>query len=134
MEPQISNGFLKIENPQLRQGTTFNYVGNIGTEFDFANIIPSQYKNFCKLRSLLNSANIEFEEINIVKWNSQCNYSSPSRCKFIVKTTHPNLLWYKYDTESPGGGNNLIYYKKRKIKTTVFTDYNLDDINELLAN
>lgn len=131
MEPKISNGFLKIENPQLRQGTTLNYVGNIN-EFDFANIVPSQYKNFCKLRTLLNLSNIEFEEINIVKWNSQLNHSSPGRCKFIVKTTHPNLLWYKYDTEAPGGGNNFIYYKKRKIKTTIFTNYNVGDLDELL--
>ena len=131
MEQYISNGFLKITNTQLQQNLTHNYVGDIN-DFDFSSIIPTQYKNYQSIERLLNSFQIYFTEINIVKWNSQVGYGSRSRCKFIIKTSNPNLMWYKYDAEAPGGGNNLIYYKRRKIKTTIFIDWNEDNLNELL--
>lgn len=130
MEKYITNGFLKIINPQLQQNSTYNYSGNIA-DFDFASIIPTQFKNYQNIKQLLNLSQIYFTEINVVKWNSNINYSSTSRCKFIIKTSNPNLLWYKYDAEAPGGGNNLIYYKKRKIKTTSFIDWNEYQLNEL---
>lgn len=129
MEQYISNGYLKITNPQLQQNTIFNYSGDINN-FDFSLMVPSQLKNFTNIEEKLNKQQIYFTEINIIKWNSQAGNKSSSRCKFIIKTSHPNLLWYKYDTEAPGGSNNLIYYKKQKIKTTIFT--NMDD--ELLDN
>lgn len=131
MEQYISNGFLKITNPQLQQNLTYNYVGDIN-DFDFASMVPTQYKNYQSIERLLNSFQIYFTEINIVKWTSQVRYRSQSRCKFIIKTSNPNLLWYKYDAESPGGGNNLIYYKKQKIKTTCFIDRNENNLNELI--
>lgn len=131
MEQYISNGFLKIINPQLQQNSIYNYVGDIN-DFDFSSIIPTQYKNYQSIERLLNSFQIYFEKINIVKWNSQVGYGSRSRCKFIITTSNPNLIWYKYDAEAPGGGNNLIYYKKQKIKTTSFIDWNEDILNKLL--
>lgn len=131
MEQFISNGYLKITNPQLHQNTILNYFGDINY-FDFASIVPSQLKNFTNIERKLNKQQIYFTEINIIKWNSQAEYGSPSRCKFIIKTSHPNLLWYKYDTEAPGGGNNLIYYKKQKIKTTIFIDMDDEQIDNLI--
>lgn len=131
MEQYISNNFLKITNPQLQQNLTYNYVGDIN-DFDFASIIPTQYKNYQSIEQLLNSFQVYFTEINIIKWNSQVGYGSRSRCKFIIKTSNPNLLWYKYDSESPGSGNNLIYYKKQKIKTTIFIDMDDEQIDNLI--
>lgn len=131
MEQYISNGYLKITNPQLHQNTILNYSGDIN-DFDFASIVPSQLNNFLSIERKLNKQQIYFTKIYIIKWYSQVGYRSPSRCKFIIETSHPNLLWYKYDTESPGGGNNLIYYKKQKIKTTIFIDMNDEQIDSLI--
>lgn len=132
MEQFITNGYLKIINPQLLPETTYNYVGDINN-FNPETVIPTQLNNYKRIEELLNRQGIYFTEINIIKWNSKKNlYLSTNRCKFIVRTTNPNLLWYKYDTESAGGGNNLIYYKKEKIKTTIFRNYTDQELNELL--
>lgn len=131
VEKNITNGFLKITNPQLHTLNYYNYDGSIDN-FDFMNIIPTQYANFIKIQTLLNSVQIYFTTINIVKWNSQTGSGSPFRYKFIVGTTHPNLLWYKYDSEAPGSGFNLIYYKKNKIKTTIFINWTEQELLELL--
>lgn len=133
MEQNITNGFLKISNPQLQQNSTFNYVGNI-ENFDFASIVRSQLKNYITIQTLLNSQQIYFTEINIVKWNSEVGHGNPARCKFIIKTSLPNLMWYKYDAQAPGGGNNLIYYKKQKIKTTNFITLNENELIQLLQS
>ena len=134
MNEYITNGFLKITNPQLQINSTYNYVGEINNPiFDIHVIIPTQISNYMRIESILNSQQIYFTKINIVKWNSQKNYKRNStRCKFIVETTHPNLIWYRYDSESPGGSNNLIYYKKQKIKTTDFIDWTEEKLIELL--
>lgn len=132
MEKFITNGYLKINNPQLLAETTYNYVGDIN-DFNPENVIPTQFKNYKRIEELLNSQNIYFTEINIIKWNSKNNlWASPNRCKFIVKTTNPNLLWYKYDTEAVNGSHNLIYYKKKKINTSIFVRYTDEELNELL--
>ena len=91
-----------------------------------------QTDNYKKCRNNLNFENIYFTEINIVKWNSQVRCKYPSRCKFIIKTSNPYLLWYKYDTEAPGGSNNIIYYKNKKIKTTNFITFTENDFYDLL--
>jgi hypothetical protein len=131
MEKYINNGNFRITNPQLQPECTFSYVGNIEL-FDFNDNIKGQQKNFNCIENLLNSQNIYFTEINIVKWNSKINYTSNKRCKFIITTSNPELLWYKYDTEAPGGSNNIIYYKNKKIKVTSFINLNEDDLFELL--
>jgi hypothetical protein len=133
MEKYITNGFLKITNPQLQKNSTYKYDGPIQNQlFDFNDIIPTQTTNYTRIESILNTQQIYFTKINIVKWNSQKGYGSPYRCKFIVETTHPYLLWYKYDSEALGGSNNLIYYKNQKIKTTDFIDWTENKLIELL--
>ena len=133
MNDYITNGHLKIKNPQLQENATYNNVCAV-EDFDFANEVKHQLGNYNKIQELLNSQGIFFTEINIVKWNSQKNgCKSASRRKFIIKTSNPDLMWYKYDAEIAGGGNNLIYYKKRKIKTSFFTGYTVDNIGEFFA-
>ena len=110
----------------------FNFLPIIALSKDFNKFskvtfyiknITSQLNNYFDIQKILNFENIYFTEINIVKWNSQVRCKYPSRCKFIIKTSNPYLLWYKYDTEAPGGGNNIIYYKDKKIKTTKFITF-----------
>ena len=131
MEEYITNNYLKIKNPQLKENTVLNYDGSI-ENFDIENIITSQLNNYFDIQKILNFENIYFTEINIVKWNSQVRCKYPSRCKFIIKTSNPYLLWYKYDTEAPGGGNNIIYYKDKKIKTTKFITFTENEFYDLL--
>lgn len=130
MERYITNDYLKIKNPQLQENTIFNYNGYI-EDFDFNNI-SSQLNNFFNIQKILNFKNIYFTKINIVKWNSQVRCKYLSRCKFIIQTSNPYLLWYKYDTEAPGGGNNFIYYRDKKIKTTKFITFTEDEFYNLL--
>ncbi len=131
MENTITNGFQKINNPQLQPNAHFQYDGNINA-FDFEKDVPSQLKNYTAIKKLLNEKQIDFTEINIVRWNAVGRHGSPARCKFIVKTTIPELLWYKSESNAPGSGNNQIYYKKQKIKTTTFVSWNGEKLAELL--
>lgn len=130
IEQYITNGYLSITNPQLQPNAYFNYDSTI-TDFDFKNIVPTQYSNYLMVENQLNSVEIYFDSINIVKWNSTKGYGSKSRCKFIVKTSNPKLLWYKYESESPGSGNNLIYYKNEKIKLTHFVELEQNKLLQL---
>lgn len=112
----ITNGYLKIRNPLSETNIFFKYVGKIDN-FDFQKILSSPYNNFLEIQEILDKHNIQFTHINVVKWQATINRSC---CKFIVKTTNPNLLWYKYESKAIGSGNNFIYYKAKKIKTTDF--------------
>ena len=132
MENTITNGFQKINNPQLQPNAHFQYDGDINA-FDFEKDVPSQLKNYTAIKKLLNDKQIDFTEINIVRWNAVSGrYGSKARCKFIVKTTIPELLWYKSESNAPGSGHNQIYYKKQKIKTTDFIKWNGEKLAELL--
>jgi len=131
MEKTITNNFLKIKNPQLQENTFFNYDGPI-SEFDFEKMVPTQFSNYKKIEALLNLQQIYFTSINIVKWKPKCNQDNSSRCKFIIETSNPDFLWYKSESEAYGSGNNQIYYKKLKIKTSLFTSWNQNQLVNLL--
>lgn len=78
---------------------------------------------------------IFFTELNLVKWNAPGKRSKPTnRYSFILKTTHPNLFWYKRDFDSFGSGHNCFYYKKDKIKISSFMLYDNKHITELLQS
>ena len=131
MDKYITNDFLKITNPQLQKNAFFNFNASVD-EFDFEKNVPTQFNNYTNIEKILNPLLIFFTEINIVKWKPQCSKSS--RCKFIIKTTNPNLLWYKSESNALGSGNNQIYYKGQKIKTTEFLSWNEDKFIQLLLN
>ncbi len=132
MDKNITNGFLKITNPQLQKNTFYNYAGPI-VGFDFETEVPSQFKNYTQIEALLSLQQIYFTEINIVKWKPACsNNDNSSRCKFIIKTSNPNLMWYKSESDALGSSNNQIYYKGQKIKTTLFLSWNEKKLVELL--
>jgi hypothetical protein len=130
MEAVITNGHLKIRNPQLQDSTFFVYNGPIDG-FEFEKTMPSQLNNYNALTTLLNSQNIHPTEINIVRWNSP--KGGGGRSKFIMKTTDPELLWYKSESNARGSGHNHIYYKKQKIKTTTFLSWDAAKLAELFG-
>lgn len=54
------------------------------------------------------------------------------RNSFLVLTSNPDILWYRYDTNSYGAAQNWIYLKKQKIKLSYFVDMSDQYILSLL--
>lgn len=107
MEETITNGYSSTKNPQLQENSTFNYVGNVN-DFDFSKHVKGQLRNYNVLTEILQRHGISFTELNLVKWNAPEKRRQPTnRYSFILKTTHPNLFWYKRDFDSFGIFLNL---------------------------
>ena len=79
----------------------------------------------------LSNFNIKFTKIIAIKW---CPYGTkiPKRTTFIVKSTHPNLWWYKYDSDSPGSGNNYVIFKDTKYKVTSWLSFSQEKIFKII--
>ena len=115
----ITNGSKKVKNPTKIAGTNTKYQGVLNEDYDFHH----QTENFNKIKELLEPHQIYGTEI----------YSAKRVGKniFTVLFNNPHLMWQKYEGQGFGSGQNYIFYKEHKIKTTLFVDLTPDEINEL---
>jgi hypothetical protein len=114
----MKNDNIKIKNIlKIPNAETFNE--NCST-YNF----KSQKLNFEKFKNKIEKCSIVPTQLYAANWEA---YSS-ARHSFLVLTSDPNLLWYRYDTNSIGAAQNWIYLKKKKIKLTDFLNMDEQDI------
>jgi len=116
----ITNGDRKVKNPAKYQNVTDVYQGNLQINHDWKH----QTENFIAIKASLEQFNIYPTEIYL---SNRAGKSS-----FVLCFTDPNIIWNKYEGEGYGSGQNYIYYKSHKIKTTVWICLTYDDINKIL--
>ena len=124
----ISNGYRKVKNPTSAADNSPDehiYVGNIR---DFTRVTPIQYNNYMKIQESLEPFGITLETIHYRGWT----INSYNKTNFLVETSHPNLLWHKYESNSHGSSQNFIYYKDKKINTTRWLKYTSEQIKVIL--
>lgn len=116
----ISNEYKKIKNPVRILGTTNKIQGLLAPNHDFKH----QTENFEHIKQSLAPFGIVPTEI----------YSAErvGKATFVVCFSNPNIFWQKYEGESYGSGQNYIFWKSQKIKTTVWVDLNQDQIAGIL--
>lgn len=116
----ISNGYRKIKNPIKYSNTTDKYSGPLLDNFDF----NYQTENFNIIKESVEQFQIYPDKINYAK--------RFGKAIFVVCFSDPKLLWYKYEGELPGSGQNYIYYGETKYKTTEWLTFNQNKIKEII--
>ena len=117
----IKNENIKIKN-LLKIPNAETYNGNCEL-YDFRN----QKSNFENFKNKIIKLGIYPTTLYGAVWRI-----NTLRHSFLIQTSNPNLLWYRYDTDSFGGSQNYIYIKKQKIKLTNFLVMTDDQIINLL--
>ncbi len=117
----ITNGEKKVKNPVKYQGVTGIYQGQLEPNYDFKH----QTGNFIAIKKSLEHVQVHPTEI----------YSSEraGKSSFVVCFSNPDIFWNKYEGEGYGSGQNYIYYKSFKIKTTIWICLTSDDIDKIFA-
>ena len=101
------NGF-RVKDPLTRNNIYFSYSG-YHTNYDF----DHQVHNYSRLKNLFEQYNIFFTNIHVAKWKPQGRHENGNRVSFVVDT-NVNMIWYKYEGNSNGSGQNMLIYNRRK--------------------
>jgi hypothetical protein len=131
MEPYgefLRNQYIKLKNPVISYPSEHNYVGADLNTFDW----KRQQKNLSKFVEQLAHFDIIPIFIYSAKWNPINAAEPTNRFSFILETSDPNLIWFRKDQNGEGLSYNWIYYKKNKIKLTVFNAFTLDELTIFL--
>ena len=117
----ISNGLKKVKNPVKYQGVTDKYQGQIPQNFDW----KFQTGNFQAISNSLQPFGIYPTEM----------YSATraGKSSFTVCFSNPDIIWNKYEGEGYGSGQNFLYYKEHKIKTTIWICLTNEDIGRIFS-
>ena len=116
----ISNGTKKVKNPVKYQGVTNTYQGQIPPDYDW----KFQIGNFQAISNSLVPHGIQPTEIYTA--------TRAGKSSFTVCFSNPDIIWNKYEGEGYGSGQNFIYYKGHKIKTTIWICLTNGDIEQIL--
>lgn len=121
-----TNGYVRLTNPQCHRDPSFLYEGPIA-EYQFG----TQQNNYERIAERLARCNLQLSTINVVKWTT--SYGG-NRTKFICLSDDDcKFVWYKYETYSSGSGNNVVYYGKKKMKTTEFLNMDESELQDFLS-
>jgi hypothetical protein len=75
-----------------------------------------QAENFIKLKNVLEANGIKFTAVSGLLYNGDRGYNQ----RFVVLTSHPAILWYKYVGFIAQSGQNHIFIHGRRIKVSLF--------------
>ena len=121
----ITNGtdkvYKKVKNPAKYPDVTDKYEGPLVSGFDFKH----QTANWEKIKTSLEPWQIYPTEIYFA--------NRAGKSSFVVLFSNPDIIWNKYEGEGYGSGQNLIYFKDKKIKTTLWITYSEQKIGQILA-
>ena len=118
----ISNGSKKVKNPVKYQGVTDIYQGQVPLNYDW----KFQTTNFNAIVNSLAQYGITPTELY--------SASRAGKSSFVLCFSNPDIIWNKYEGEGFGSGQNFIYYKSHKIKTTIWIILTNDDISRIFAD
>ncbi len=108
----LVNKYIKIKNPHLLHNQAIIYECN-PDDFEF----KTQQKNYDDLKSSFERYGITFTKIYSIRWSTHGEPQNPNRYVFVVESNSP-VVWYKYEGNSDGSGQNYLYFGKNKIKLT----------------
>jgi hypothetical protein len=123
----ISNGFRKFKNPTNKTDNE-NKLVFIGNIKEFTGLNPIQHMNYIKIQESLEQFNIKLETIYYRSWV----YNGKNRTNFLVTSNNIHFIWQKYESNSDGSSQNFIYFKNKKINTTKWLNFSLDEIKSIL--
>jgi hypothetical protein len=115
----ISNGIKKVKNPAKYQGVTDVYQGPILPNHDW----KFQTENFNLIVNSLQPLGIYPIELY--------SASRAGKSSFTLCFSNPDIFWNKYEGEGYGSGQNYIYYKSYKIKTTIWIGLTPEQIKRI---
>ncbi len=113
-----------VPNPALMSELSGAQVySGLASQYDFL----KQKENHQRLRACLQRAGLDFTLAHAVTFQSDTGwcYENSIRChRFVVETTDPGVLWYKYVAGHPGSGQNHLFVHGRRIKVSQFVSTN----------
>lgn len=112
---------VRIKNP-CNKG--FFYQGPIqGYSFN------TQQSNFDQISKKLYSVNKFLTTIYVGKYPAK-HHNNLLTC-FLALSDDKSVAWYKYEGNTNGGGQNMIYINGKKIKTTHFLSLDESGVKDL---
>ena len=108
----LVNKYIKIRNPHLLHNQAICHECN-PDDFEF----KTQQKNYDELKSSFEPYGISFTKIYSIRWSTYDDPENPNRYVFVVESNSP-VVWYKYEGNSVGSGQNYLYFGKKKTKLT----------------
>jgi hypothetical protein len=108
----LVNKYIKLKNPTLSHRNSINHECD-SENFEF----KTQQENYDKLKESLAEYGIVLSKIYATRWSSYDDINNPNRYVFVVESNSP-VVWYKYEGNSVGSGQNYLYLGKKKIKLT----------------
>ncbi len=131
-EKYLVNKYIKIRNPHLLHRQSICHECN-SDDFDF----KTQQKNYDNLKSSFEPFGITFTKVYSTRWSTCDEPQNPNRYVFVVESNSP-VVWYKYEGDSYGSGQNYIYFGKKKIKMTQWLNGSPETktilINQMIQN
>ncbi len=123
----LVNTYIKIKNPSMLRPNSINHECD-PENFEF----KTQQKNYDMLKNTLEPYGIVLTRIHATRWSTAGNILDPDRYVFVVESNSP-VVWYKYEGESYGSGQNYLYFAKKKIKLTQWL-YGTEDFRNQMIN
>jgi hypothetical protein len=116
---------VKVKNPCYLCEN--NYMGKI-EDFNFKdkNRNINQENNYLLLQDTLNSFNLKL----LFVWAGTDNENNLT--KFVVTTENNEIVWYKYEGKTPGGGQNYLYIYGKKIKLTKWLGMSIEERDHMI--
>ena len=88
-----------------------------------------QEKNFIKLKETFEPFNITFGKI----WYGTFIRNQSSVINFLIESSDKNVYWRKYEAIAEGGGQNNLYFGKKKIKLTSWLSWTQERRSEFIS-
>ena len=106
----LKNDYIKISNPLKIKRNSIKIECESET-FDFV----TQKENYNKIKETLEPFGINFKKVYATRWSTSNNLEKPDKYVFVVESDSP-VVWYKYESDAYGSGQNYLYLGKKKLK------------------
>jgi len=108
----LKNNFIRISNPLKIKPNSIKTECD-SDSFDFV----TQQENYKMLKQSFEPFGIIFTKVYATRWSTSNNLEKPDKYVFVVESNSP-VVWYKYESDAYGSGQNYLYLGKTKLKLT----------------
>ncbi len=106
----LKNDFIKISNPlKIKKNSIKTECDS--DSFDFV----TQQENYNLLKQSFEPFGIFFRKVYATRWSTSNNLEKTDKYVFVVESNSP-VVWYKYESDGYGSGQNYLYLGKTKLK------------------